>query len=286
MDGVEGKFQAVGNAELVEDIVQVILYGLFADEELFADFLVAVSLRDQLHDFFFAVAEQRLFAARAADSEDFLKRLHDFRGHAIVEPDFAAVNFVDAPHQQVGGGLLQHDAARAQAHRANHVAVIFRGGEHDHARGQLSKFTSSSTAKPIFVRHAQIEQQNVGLELSQHFDAFVPVGSLADDGDFVFAVEQFAQTFTEDGVVVGHQDTNLFCFRLLPYQPRGTSTVKRAPCPGVDSTVNTPPTLRVRSLIEMGPNRSRSNSSPVKRPAKLKPSRYRQPQGQLALILP
>lgn len=32
MDGVEGQLQPIGNAELIEDIVQVILYGLFADE--------------------------------------------------------------------------------------------------------------------------------------------------------------------------------------------------------------------------------------------------------------
>ena len=70
VDGVEGKLQAVGNAELIEDVVQVILDGLLADEELFADFLVAVALRDQLDDLLFAVAEQRLIAARAP-SEDF-----------------------------------------------------------------------------------------------------------------------------------------------------------------------------------------------------------------------
>ena len=66
VDGVEGQFQAVGNAQFIEDVVQVILHGLFADEELFADFLVAVALRDKLDDFLFAVAEQRFFAARAA----------------------------------------------------------------------------------------------------------------------------------------------------------------------------------------------------------------------------
>src|SRR6266851_582808 len=65
VDGVERQFEAVGNAELVENVVQVIFYGLLADKKLFADFLVAETLRDELHDFFFAVAEQRLFAARA-----------------------------------------------------------------------------------------------------------------------------------------------------------------------------------------------------------------------------
>ena len=32
VDGVEGQFQAVRDPEFIEDIVQVILYGLFADE--------------------------------------------------------------------------------------------------------------------------------------------------------------------------------------------------------------------------------------------------------------
>jgi len=34
MDGVKSKFKAVGEAELVEDVVQMVFYGLLADEEL------------------------------------------------------------------------------------------------------------------------------------------------------------------------------------------------------------------------------------------------------------
>src|SRR5437660_7683598 len=65
VNGVQGQFEAVGDAELVEDVVQVVLDGLLGNEKLFADFLVAETLRDELNNFFFAVAEQRLFAARA-----------------------------------------------------------------------------------------------------------------------------------------------------------------------------------------------------------------------------
>jgi hypothetical protein len=46
--------------ELVEDVVQMILYGLLGDEKSFADFLVPEALRDELNKFFFAVAKQRL----------------------------------------------------------------------------------------------------------------------------------------------------------------------------------------------------------------------------------
>ena len=65
MNGVEGQFQTIGNAELVEDVVEVIFHCLPADKEFFADFAVSKSLRHELDDFFFAVAQQRLFAALA-----------------------------------------------------------------------------------------------------------------------------------------------------------------------------------------------------------------------------
>src|ERR1700722_19023521 len=55
MDGVEREFEAIGNTEFVEDVVEVVFDGLLADEELFADFLVAETLSDELHNFFFAI---------------------------------------------------------------------------------------------------------------------------------------------------------------------------------------------------------------------------------------
>src|ERR1700722_19959077 len=120
VDGVEREFEAVGNAEFIEDVVQMVFYGLLADEELFADFLVAEALSDELHDFFFAIAEQRLFAALTG-LRGFRESFHDLGGHAIVEPDLTGENTVDAFYEQVGGGLFQNDAARPEAHCANDV---------------------------------------------------------------------------------------------------------------------------------------------------------------------
>ena len=51
VDGVERQFQTVGNAQLVEDVVQVVLYRLLTDEHLLGHFLVLVTLGDQRHDF-------------------------------------------------------------------------------------------------------------------------------------------------------------------------------------------------------------------------------------------
>src|ERR1700676_2914020 len=64
VNGIQSKFEAIGNTELIENVVQVILDCLLADKELFADFFVAVALRDQLNDLLLPIAEQRFFAAR------------------------------------------------------------------------------------------------------------------------------------------------------------------------------------------------------------------------------
>src|ERR1700735_464462 len=54
---VERQFQAIRNAQLVENIVQVVLHRLLADEQFLADLAIAETLRHQLYDFFFAVTQ-------------------------------------------------------------------------------------------------------------------------------------------------------------------------------------------------------------------------------------
>ena len=202
VDGVQGEFEAVGDAELVEDIVEMVLDGLLGDEKFFPDFLVAESLRDELHDFFFAVAEQRLFAARPG-FRGLRKRFHDFGGHAIVEPDFSGVHAMNTLHQQIGRGLLQHHAARPEPHRTDHVAIVFRSGQNHDARRQRIKIDFLEHREPIFIRHAQIEQQNIGLELREHLDALRPILRFADDGDVFVGIKKFPKAIAKDRVVIG-----------------------------------------------------------------------------------
>ena len=57
MDGVESKFEAIRDTELVENVVQMVFHRLFADEELFADLPVAETLSYELNDFLLAFTE-------------------------------------------------------------------------------------------------------------------------------------------------------------------------------------------------------------------------------------
>jgi hypothetical protein len=208
MDGVEREFEAVGNAEFIEDVVQMVFYGLLADEELFADFLVAETLSDELHDFFFAIAEQRLFAARTG-FRGFRESFHDLGGHAIVEPDFAGENAMDAFYEQVGGGLFQNDAARPEAHCANHVAIVFGGCEYYDARRQGIEIHFFENGESVLVGHAQVEQQNVWLEFSEHLDALSAILGFANNDDIFVGAQEFAQAIAKNRVVIREEDTNL-----------------------------------------------------------------------------
>ena len=62
---VQRKFQTVRNAELVEDVVQMVLNRLLADEHLLRHFAILVALRHQAHDLALALAERRPFPALA-----------------------------------------------------------------------------------------------------------------------------------------------------------------------------------------------------------------------------
>jgi hypothetical protein len=180
----------------------MVLDGLLGDEKFFADFLVAEALGDELDDFFFAVAEQRLFAARAGLA-GFRKRFHDFGGHAIVEPDFSGVHAVNALDEEISGGLLQDHAACAEAHGADDVTIVFGSGENDDARGQRIEIDFLEDGEAVFIGHAQIEEKNVRLQFGEELDALRAILSFADDGDFVVGIEQFAEAIAKDRMVIG-----------------------------------------------------------------------------------
>jgi hypothetical protein len=216
VDGVESEFEAVGDAKLVENIVEVILHGLFGDEKLFANFLVAETLSDELNDFLFTVGEQRLFAAWTGLGR-LRESFHDFRSHAVIEPDFAGMDTLNTFDEKIGCGLLENNAASAEAHGANDITIVFGSGENNYASRKLVKINFFQYGETVFFRHTQIEQENIGFQFGEKLDALGAILRFADDDHFFVAIEKFAQTVAEDCVIVRHENSNLlFCLRHFP----------------------------------------------------------------------
>jgi hypothetical protein len=99
--------------------------------------------------------------------------------------------------------LLQHNTARAETHGADNVAIVFGGGQDDDARGQRIEIDFFEHGQAVFVRHAEIEQENIGLEFGEELDAFRAVLRFADDSDVFVGIQEFPQTIAKDRMVVG-----------------------------------------------------------------------------------
>jgi hypothetical protein len=106
-------------------------------------------------------------------------------------------------YEEIGGGLLQDDAARTEAHGADDIAIVFGSSENDDARGQRIKIDFLEDGEAVFIRHAEIEEKNIGLELGEKLDAFGAVLRFADDGDIFVGIKKLAEAIAKDRVVVG-----------------------------------------------------------------------------------
>jgi hypothetical protein len=110
---------------------------------------------------------------------------------------------MNAFYEKVSGGLFQNNAARAEAHGANHVAIVFRGGQDDNARWQRIKIDFFENGQAVLVRHAQIKEKNIGLELGKELDALRAILGFADYGNVFVGIEKFPQAIAKDRVVIG-----------------------------------------------------------------------------------
>ena len=66
MNGIESQLQPIRDAQLIEDIMQMVLDGLLADKHLLRHLFVLIPLGDQRDDFTFAGGERAALAALAA----------------------------------------------------------------------------------------------------------------------------------------------------------------------------------------------------------------------------
>src|SRR6266705_2885100 len=73
----------------------------------------------------------------------------------------------------------------------------------DNARGQRIEINFFEHGEAVFVRHAQIKQKNVGLELGEELNALRAVLRFADNGDVFVGIEKFPQAIAKDRVVIG-----------------------------------------------------------------------------------
>src|SRR5579884_2528609 len=122
VDGKQCEFQAVGNANLVEDISQVVLYGLLANRILTGDFLICKTRYDSSDDVELTGGQSEIllplfcvFAAVAAGGRRkiCMKNLDEIGNAVLSYPEFVINNSTDALEQNLRRSVLQDDTPGA-----------------------------------------------------------------------------------------------------------------------------------------------------------------------------
>src|ERR1700681_3536262 len=100
VNSIESELEAVGNTQLIEDIVQMVLDGLFADEHLFSHLFVLVSLGDKLDYLSLALAQRGSLTGFAgtgtATLAGYRELSHHGGGSVRIQPDFSTMNLPNA----------------------------------------------------------------------------------------------------------------------------------------------------------------------------------------------
>src|SRR5690348_8506422 len=170
--GEQGQFQAVGHAQLVENISEMVLHCLLGDRELFGNVLIGVPIDDGCDDVKFTGRQivgalpAPLLRYRGEVPDDSHQVGNAFAAH----PKLAFHHTTNALQEELSGGFLEDYAPHSVMQGVNNLFSLDGCRKQDHLDGfdgaaELpQRFESGNT------RHGQVQQQDVGFKLVSHFD--------------------------------------------------------------------------------------------------------------------
>jgi hypothetical protein len=206
VDGVKREFQAIGDAQLIENIVQVILHRLLADEHLFSNLFVPEALRHQTDYLSLAKAERSIFFGGVVRVPAASKRRCGWRRGGRLVPRFTGVHFLYASEQCIKRSLLGQDAGgNAPRRSAASVALGRRQQNHSEIFVLLLEFLEQIGSGRF--DHDGIEQQDGGMVLIRELQHLLAVSGFADHGYARLAGKKLVKAGSEDRVPIPDQDT-------------------------------------------------------------------------------
>ena len=157
--------------------------------------------------------------------------LRHFAGHGRVDRQLAGQRLTDREAKLGFVGGLENVADRAGVHRRQQQVGVFDHAQYQDTPRQSVAHQRASGLEAVHVRHAQVHQNQVGVEPPGQLDGFLAVARFADDVDVRFLAQQQAQTGAGEPVVVGDQDASAHPSDGRPVSRVSSRRPLRAPTP-------------------------------------------------------
>lgn len=133
---------------------------------------------------------------------------NEFGGHLGREYIIAFGGFAYAFEQKVSVDVFQQVTARADANTFGQVVAVFGNGQHNHCLLRIDADDLGECFASVHAGHIQIEQDDIGLQPTNHFDAREAVCGFADDFKTVLARQKGFNAAAEEGMVVYQNNFN------------------------------------------------------------------------------
>ena len=196
MNREKRELEAIGDADLVIDVPEVVLNHLLGSSKLRRNFFVLESLNDEGND-------AQLFGSEAianAGADDVV--LGGFGGGSgVLHPGFAARDFAYAFNQRRAAHVAEDYAADAELQVLRAVVAAF--DDDDQARLDLLRcFNELANVHA----HGRGEDEDVGAEALQRDHHAVSVFALRDDAEIVFDGQHLGGAGAEYGLAIGQNN--------------------------------------------------------------------------------
>src|ERR1041385_2272817 len=172
--GKQRQFQAVGYAQLVKNVSEVMLDRLLGDRELFGNVLIGISIDDGCNDVKFA--RRQIVGAFPAPLLGYGGEVpddsHQVRNAFAAHPELAVHHATNALQEELSGGFLEDYASHSVVQSIHNLFAL------DGCRKQddLDGFNGAAALPDRFesrnTRHGKVQQQDVGFKLVSHLDGF------------------------------------------------------------------------------------------------------------------
>ena len=143
----------------------------------------------------------------------------------------------DGCDQLLGRVVLEDEAAGAGSERFVDVLVEVERREDEDPRRVVGREDPPGRLEPVELGHADVHQDDGGIEAGGLLDRLEPVARLGDDLDVLFAGEQHAEAGADHRLVVGDEDAD----RHARSPPSGRRVLRTNPPPVAVPAVISPP---------------------------------------------